>query len=148
MNPMQQVRDDLRHVFGYFTMECLLNLRLHPDRLIRRRFSDGEGGGCIMYLLSENLPADLRIVDPPSLTRYFTGACGFPACEEPQYQPARHLVRLWDGQQSPRYPGVTRLSREEVIAVLDQVIEERELREQEEALVAARVGLIQRQKSS
>lgn len=140
MDPLQPVRDDLRYVFGFFTIDCLLNLRLHPDRLIRRRFSDGSGGGCIMHLLSEPLPAEQRIVDPPSLTRYFTGASGYPACEEPQYQPARHLVRLWDGMPSSRYPGVHRLSRELVISVLDQVLEERSIREREEAALAARVA--------
>jgi len=124
-----QVRDDLWFVFDFFPTECLHHLLENRHRLIRKQYYDGRGNGCLFYLLSETLPADKRIVSRETLTRFFTGASGFPACESPVYQPARWLVRLIDEQicerVRERYPDVEHLPWSFVMDSVEQYLRQR-----------------------
>lgn len=124
------IKDDLRTVFGYFPLACLLHLRANRHRLIRGKYFE-DGRGCMFYLLSEVLPAEERIDRPAALTRHFTGRSGYPACEEPQYQPARWLVRLIDGLACPRYGMISHLSWNTVFRCLERAIAQRIAAEQE-----------------
>jgi hypothetical protein len=119
-----QVEADLRWSFGYFPLASLLHLRENSHRLIRGKFRV-EDRGCLFNLLSEVLAPAERIASPAALTRHFTGRSGFPACEEPQYQPARWLVRLIDGLTTPRYGDINFLPWHFVLKCLDAVIAER-----------------------
>jgi len=125
----QQVWADLQFVFKRFPMDSLLHLRRNQHRLIRRVFADPRGGGCIFYLLTEHMSERDRIDCREKLTRYFTGGNGDPYREMAVYQPARHLVYLWDGtprDDTPsRYPGVRQLEIGLLKAALDAAIDQR-----------------------
>jgi hypothetical protein len=124
MSKSSQIIDDLRFIYNEVPVEGLRNLRDNRDRLVRGAYRTPAGGGCLMYLLTEHLPADQRIDSKKALTRYFGGD---PLA--PRYQPARFIVRLWDGQVCSevrdRYGRAPRLDEETVFQVLDQVLAER-----------------------
>jgi hypothetical protein len=94
----QIIRDAL-YCFSKFDIASVQHLRDNSHRLIRHAYMDDDANGCIFGLLSENLPAHLRIRDRGSLTTWFTGGCGPMYRELPEYQPARYLVRIWDGDR-------------------------------------------------
>jgi hypothetical protein len=134
MDYLEKIRNDLRFVLGWFPLECLEHVRANRHRLIRKQYTDGEGG-CLFYLLSERFPTPLRIDSKAALTRFFTGRSGYPACETPEYQPARWLVRIIDGEAVERYGGASYLDWDVVIEVIDAVIAERQIRHAEEEVV-------------
>jgi hypothetical protein len=94
----QIIRDAL-YCFSKFDIACVQHLRDNAHRLVRHTYMDEDGNGCVFGLLSENLPAHLRIRDRGSLTTWFTGGCGPMYRELPEYQAARYLVRIWDGDR-------------------------------------------------
>lgn len=120
-NSERLIRRDLQAVFDRFPKACLEHLKTNRHRLTRGCYTDGQRG-CLMFLLSERLPAEQRIDSRTSLTKFFTGRSGYPACEEPQYQPARWLVRLIDGEFCERYENARHLDWDLVFEVLEQVI--------------------------
>jgi hypothetical protein len=115
----------------------LRHVRDNRHRLIRDSYSR-DGNGCLMHLLSETLPPEQRINSREDLTRFFTGGTGPGWRELPEYQPARWLVRLIDGQRCIRYRGFTDLSWNDVIQCLEEVIAHREALEREAAMVESR----------
>jgi hypothetical protein len=125
----RQVWADLQFVFTFFPLDALLHLRRNLHRLISRAYRDEGDGGCIFYLLSELFPEEDRIDAREKLTRYFTGGNGERYREMEVYQPARHLVCLWDGTPRPdtprRYPGVAQLEMRFLKAALDAAIDAR-----------------------
>ncbi|MCB1208249.1 MAG: hypothetical protein KDK97_02925 [Verrucomicrobiales bacterium] len=100
--PWQVVADAL-DAFAHFGADRVEHLRDSTHRLIRNHFRDDHGGGCIFHLLSEADGPDGWIHSKESLTRYFTGGCGEAFRHQPQYQPAKWLVRVWDGEKTTRY---------------------------------------------
>ncbi|MEX2310174.1 MAG: hypothetical protein WD738_21585 [Pirellulales bacterium] len=119
-----QINRDLRFVFGKFPVKSLVHFQENRHRLIRGKYSDGDGG-CLFFLLSEPLAAENRIASRSKLTEFFTGGSGEPYREYPAYQPARRLVRAIDGMCPLYYDGVPRLSWALVFNVLDDCIQER-----------------------
>lgn len=122
-----QIKRDLFACFDRFPIESLLHLRNHFDRLIRGAYRKN-GGGCIFHLLSEMLPE--KIQARPDLIRHFTGKAA-EDCDAPAYLPAKHIVKIWDADlrhphTSVRYPGVTRLEKPFLWAVLLEAIELRQ----------------------
>jgi len=86
------------------SLDCLRHLLRSPERLIAGHYSLPDGRGCLMFILTEPL-AGARIRSRTDLTRFFgreRGLPGFPgytaAKDSPEYQPAKWLVRLVDGQ--------------------------------------------------
>ncbi|MCA9051157.1 MAG: hypothetical protein KDA89_20615 [Planctomycetaceae bacterium] len=128
MSQQTRLQEDLRSVFHSFPLSCLYHLRANSHRLVRGTYRDAKGRGCIMYLLSETLPAVNRIDSKPALVSYFAEGKGD---ESPEYQPAKWIVRLWDNSICrsvlERYGPNPRLETEELLNVLDQVIAEREV---------------------
>jgi hypothetical protein len=96
-----QIIGDALYCFSKFDPACVQHLRDNVQRLVRGSYSDGRGRGCIFGLLSELLPNGQRIHDRESLTTYFTGGHGPLFRERECYQPARYLVRVWDGDRDP-----------------------------------------------
>jgi hypothetical protein len=94
-----QIIKDALYCFSKFDIACVQHLRDNTHRLIRHSYMDDDGNGCIFGVLSEELPAHLRIRDRGSLTTWFTGGCGPMYRELEEYQPARYLVRIWDGDR-------------------------------------------------
>lgn len=128
-DPRKLVREDLRHCCGFFPLACLVHVVQNAHRLMRGQYTNGDGGGCLFYLLSERLPKSRRIDSRESLTRHFTGGSGEGFRELPQYQPAKYLVRLIDGDRSAaeRYPGLKELPFDFLIACLNDIITERQV---------------------
>jgi len=122
------VQEDLRHCCSYFPLECVMHVVQNAHRLMRGKYTDGSGRGCLFYLLSELLPADRRIDSRERLTRHFTGGSGEGFRELPQYQPAKYLVRLVDGDKSAaeRYPGLKVMPFEFLISCLKEIIAARQ----------------------
>lgn len=86
------------------TADCLRHLVSSRKRLIRGHYRLPDGRGCLMSVLTEPLGA-LQICDKCDLTRFFGRECGIvggpgyvAAKDSPEYQPAKWLVRLIDGQ--------------------------------------------------
>ncbi len=96
-----QIIGDALYCFSKFDPSCVRHLRDNAHRLVRGSYADGRGRGCIFGILSELLPAGERIHDRESLTTYFTGGHGPLYRERECYQPARYLVRVWDGDRDP-----------------------------------------------
>ena len=124
---LAQIKRDLFACFEHFPIESLLHLRNNFDRLIRGAYRK-EGGGCIFHLLSEVLPE--RIQARPDLIRYFTGKAA-EDCDAPVYLPAKHIVKIWDADlrhphTAVRYPGVAKLEKRLLWAVLLEAIELRQ----------------------
>lgn len=92
----RKVWDDLNSVFLRFPVRCLQHVLTNRHRLISGSYQDAVGNGCLFYLLSELLPS--KIDSREALTRFFTGAVGYPASESETFKPARWLVRLIDCQ--------------------------------------------------
>jgi hypothetical protein len=122
-----QVWADLDTAFEHFDTADIEHLLANRDHLVRNTYNDGQGGRCLFGWLSAKHtdPIDCR----EALTRYFTGASGYPACEEPVYQAPRWLVRLIDGdicdRVRARYPGITSLPWEVVIECAEEHLEKR-----------------------
>jgi len=132
----EQVQTDLRSIFSAFSLECLGHLRDNAHRLTRRAYRLQDGRGCVMYLLSEPLPEEMRIDSKIALMRFFGPAYGSEEsiAESPDYQPARWIVRLWDEQDCQgRYGNCRHLSRSALLAVLEEVMAERQEIEREAA---------------
>jgi hypothetical protein len=113
---------DLDYVFDDMPLESLRHLYSNFRRLIRGRFDDGAGGKCIFALATEVLPEARRIVCRKSLTRFYGGDP-----EAAHYQPARALVRLWDGHSGDsivlaRYGTGPRLSRRLLLKALKRAL--------------------------
>ncbi len=86
------------------TTECLRHLVRSRDRLIHGHYRLSDGRGCLMFVLTEPLGAR-QIRGKADLTAFFgrdRGITGWPgyvaAKDSPEYQPAKWLVRLVDGQ--------------------------------------------------
>jgi hypothetical protein len=86
------------------TADCLQHLIDSRDRLIAGHYELPDNRGCLMFVLTEPLGED-QIRTKHDLTRFFGRQRGFPgwpghvaAKNSPEYQPARWLVRLIDGQ--------------------------------------------------
>jgi hypothetical protein len=113
-----QVWADLVTSFEHFDLADIEHLVANREHLVSNTYNDGHGGRCLFGWLSarHDEPIDSR----EALTRYFTGSSGYPACEEPVYQPPRWLVRLIDGaiceNVRARYPGISTLPWDVVIA--------------------------------
>jgi len=152
MQVPQQVIDDLRFALGFFPLKSLMHVRANRHRLIRGHYRR-DGKGCLFSLLSEPLPADQQIFTRETLTRFFTGISGEQARDLPEYQPARWLVRLVDGQDCQgRYGSYTMLDWDVVLKVLDEQISQRLQGEYQAERVRQRVlkvlgGMIKRPRS-
>ena len=121
-----QVRRDLISSFQHFPLASLLHLKANFGRLIRGHYKRN-GGGCIFHLLSEVLPE--RIESRMDLISYFTGQVAND-CNDAVYLAPKHVVKVWDGDLSlpqtvSRYPGVEKLGRALLKAVLLEAIEMR-----------------------
>jgi hypothetical protein len=136
-----QIIGDALYCFSKFDPACVRHLRDNVQRLVRGSYSDGRGRGCIFGILSELLPATQRIHDRESLTTYFTGGHGPLFRERECYQPARYLVRVWDGDRDPgtvlRYENWNgTFTAEQVRELADLHLELLEAHDQEEAAPA------------
>lgn len=101
-----QVVRDLVDVFTHslITPACLQHLIDNHSRLIAGQYVLPDGRGCLMYVLTESLGA-AQIRSKGDLLRFFGRTHGEPgrpgyiaATDSPEYQPAKWLVRLVDGQ--------------------------------------------------
>ncbi len=86
------------------TPDCLRHLIRSRNRLIRGHYHWKDGRGCLMFLLTQPL-GKWQIRDKKDLTAFFGRERGIPGCpghipakDSPEYQPAKWLVRLVDGQ--------------------------------------------------
>src|SRR5215471_13406872 len=86
------------------TVDCLRHLVGSRNRLIRGHYRLSDGRGCLMFVLTEPLGRS-QIRDKSDLTCFFgrergtAGRLGYIAAKDsPEYQPAKWLVRLIDGQ--------------------------------------------------
>lgn len=126
-----RIREDLRSVFSCVPLECLTHFRDNMHRLIRGSYVDrATGGRCLFALLTELL--ETPIESKEDLIRFFGvqyGQPGQPGYVHPrdsvEYQPAKWLVRAWDGQPAPRYGAYGDLTQPMIREVLLEVIAER-----------------------
>ena len=102
----EQVVRDLVDIFSHTSISarCLQHLLENHDRLIAGRYVLPDGRGCLMNLLTEPLGAG-QIHTKGDLLRFFGRSHGEPgwpgyvaANDSREYQPAKWLVRLIDGQ--------------------------------------------------
>jgi hypothetical protein len=102
----EQIVRDLVDVFAHprITAGCLQHLIANHRRLIAGRYALPDGRGCLMNVLTEPL-GDGQIRSKGDLLRFFGRSYGEPAwaghvaaTDSPEYQPAKWLVRLVDGQ--------------------------------------------------
>ena len=124
----QLVIADLYSVFTdpRIPLESLEHMQANAGRLIRRQFDNGRGGKCIFGLLSEPFTEEPQIDCRSALIAFYGG-------DElaPHYQPARAIVRLWDGRSGDpvvleRYgANVAPLTRRLVLRVLRKAIRRR-----------------------
>jgi hypothetical protein len=101
-----QIVRDLVDVMTHrkITLDCLRHLVRSRERLITGHYWLPDGRGCLVSVLTEPL-AGARIRSRADLTRFFgreRGVPGLPgylaAKDSAEYQPAKWLVRLIDGQ--------------------------------------------------
>jgi len=101
-----QIVRDLVDVMTYrnISVDCLRHLLRSRERLITGHYWLPDGRGCFMFLLTEPLTG-ARIRSRTDLTHFFGRERGVPgspgylaAKDSPEYQPAKWLVRLIDGQ--------------------------------------------------
>lgn len=101
-----QIVRDLIDVFAHrgITRDCLRNLIDNRERLIAGHYELPGRRGCLMFVLTEPLGSS-QIRSKADLTRFFGRPRGLPgwpghvaAQDSPEYQPAKWLVRLVDGQ--------------------------------------------------
>lgn len=124
-----QIHADLHDIFARFPLECLTHLRDNRHRLVRGVYQTSDGQGCLMFLLSELLPAEKRIDSKDSLKRFFGRPVEgkYLVDQDPYYQPARWIVRIWDGEPHPeRYGTADPLPEHTLMAVLNEAIAEQE----------------------
>ena len=135
----EQIVRDLIDVMSHrrITLHCLRNLIDSRERLVTGQYETPDGGGCLMFLLTEPL-GEQQIRCKADLTRFFGCSRGIPgrrgyvaAKDSAEYQPARWLVRLIDGQicdvARSRYGRACELfDYDLVIAVAEQVLSQRE----------------------
>lgn len=123
---LTQLHKDLQYVFESFSLDCLYHLRSNRHRLIRRKYFDQNGNGCLMYLLSETLPESLRIRSKETLIRYFSDGDENASV----YQPPKWIVRVWDERICSsvvnRYGESPTLNADEIFELLDEFIAEKE----------------------
>ncbi|MCI0362104.1 MAG: hypothetical protein L0211_26785, partial [Planctomycetaceae bacterium] len=124
------------------------------DRLIGGRYQAGDGRGCMFHVLTEPLGRGRVISSKAELARTFGRSQGRPWSfgyvapeHSAEYQPAKWLVRLVDGQICPevrrRYGRSAELfDYELVMAVAAQVLEHREAMAQSAALFVSRSCLV------
>jgi hypothetical protein len=127
------------------SLDCLRHLIASRERLVTGHYelpADGlaKKRGCLMFVLTEPLGA-AQIRSKLDLTRFFgreLGLPGFPGyisgTDSPEYQPAKWLVRLVDGQfcenVRARYARACELfDYDLVIAVARQLLVQREMME-------------------
>lgn len=125
----QQIIVDLEAIFDRFPTECLAHLRENQHRLVRSVYRTSDGRGCIMHLLSELLPDHQRIDSRDALKRFFGRPVDgrYDVDNDPAYQPARWIVRIWDMEPHPeRYGTAEPLSEQVVMKVLNGVIARRQ----------------------
>ncbi|HEY2413515.1 MAG TPA: hypothetical protein VGI40_14795 [Pirellulaceae bacterium] len=86
------------------TDECLRHLIASRERLVAGHYELPDDGGCLMFVLTKPL-GEAQIRTKHDLIRFFGRPRGFPgwpgyvaAKDSPEYQPAKWLVRLIDGQ--------------------------------------------------
>jgi hypothetical protein len=123
------------------TLDCLRHLLAERDRLICGRYQTRDGRGCMFAILSEPLGVRQTVKSKKDLARLFgrshgsSWSFGYVAPEHSaEYQPAKWLVRLVDGQICPevrrRYGRSAELfDYELVMAVAGQVLAQREAAE-------------------
>ena len=135
-----QIVRDLVDVFSReaITLACLRHLVAERDRLISGRYSAGDGSGCLFHVLTEPLGKGRVIASKADLARTFGRPAGSPWSfgyvapeHSAEYQPAKWLVRLVDGQICPevrrRYGRSAELFDYELaIGVAEQVLVQRE----------------------
>src|SRR5262245_26104052 len=101
-----QIIRDLIDVMNHrsITPDCLWHLIRSRDRLIIGHYGMPDGRGCLMFVLTAPL-GEMQIRSKYDLTRFFgleRGLPGWPghveAKDSLEYQPAKWLVRLIDGQ--------------------------------------------------
>lgn len=102
----QQIVRDLIEVLGHpgITLACLRHLIANRGRLICGHYALADGRGCLMNMLTA--PLGIRQIRSKSdLIRFFGREHGVPGCfdmetakNSREYQPAKWLVRLVDGQ--------------------------------------------------
>jgi hypothetical protein len=135
-----QIVRDLVDVMTHraITLDCLRRLIDSRERLIAGHYELPGSRGCLMFVLTEPL-GETCIRSKTDLTRFFgrerglAGWSGHVAAKDSlEYQPAKWLVRLVDGQFCEQ--ARTRYGRsceffdyELVIAVAEQVLVQREL---------------------
>jgi hypothetical protein len=102
----EQIVRDLVDVLSHpdISPDCLRHLIANRRRLGTGSYRLPGGRGCLMFLLTEPL-AGRQIRSKHDLTRFFGRVHGRPgataylaAKDSPEYQPAKWLVRLVDGQ--------------------------------------------------
>jgi hypothetical protein len=101
-----QIARDLIDILTHreITPDCLRHLIANRRRLIAGHYELPDGRGCLLFILTEPLGSK-QIRSRVDLTRFFGHERGFPglpgyvaAKDSPEYQPAKWLVRLVDGQ--------------------------------------------------
>lgn len=102
-----QIVRDLVDVLTHpeITLECLRHLLDQRGRLAGGKYELPDGRGCLMHVLTEALSPRKQIRSKTDLIRFFgrghgrPGRIGYiPPHDSPEYQPAKWLVRLVDGQ--------------------------------------------------
>lgn len=118
------------------TDECLQHLIDSRERLVAGHYELPDDRGCLMFVLTERLGEE-QIRSKQDLTRFFgreRGFAGWPghvaAKDSLEYQPAKWLVRLIDGQfceqMRRRYGRACELfDYDLVIAVAQAILEQR-----------------------
>lgn len=138
-----QIVRDLIDVLTHpaITPHCLRHLIANRSRLTTGHYELPEGHGCLMFVLTEPL-GKRQIRSRADLVRFFgrdrgiPGWLGYvPAKDSPEYQPAKWLVRLVDGQfceqARSRYGRSCEFfDYELVIAVAREVLAQRDALEQ------------------
>lgn len=128
----EQIREDLKSVFHSVPLDCLTHFRDNMHRLIRGSYKNSDNDGrCLFGLLTQTLPDPIESKD--DLIRFFGVQYGRPGQKgfvhprnSEEYQPAKWLVRAWDGQEAPRYGDYGTLTKDFVREVLLEVIADRE----------------------
>jgi hypothetical protein len=103
----EQIVRDLIDVLTHpeISRTCLRHLIDQRQRLIRGAYESPDGRGCLMHVLTERLTPEKQVRNKRDLARLFgrphgrLGMLGYIAPQDsPEYQPAKWLVRLVDGQ--------------------------------------------------
>ena len=136
----QQIVRDLIEIFAHpdITPRCLRHLIANRWRLMRGNYEERSGRGCLMNVLTEPL-GKRQVRSKRDLVQFFGkqrgvfGWFGYVAAKDsPEYQPAKWIVRLVDGQYCnqvrARYGRSCELfDYDLVIAVAEQVLAQREM---------------------